>query len=192
MAEFLNFQCDCGAVTGKVASQGAFFRNRVVCYCDDCQAFVNHLGHEKSLNPYGGTDVFQVSASQVSITSGQEHLKCMKITAKGVHRWYASCCNAPIGNTINAKWPLVGFISTCIVEDLEKTVGPIKGSVFCKFANQPIPNEVKGPWSHKRIVATMLLKLVVWRILGKGAPNPFYAAGKAISKPYCIANEAGD
>ncbi|MCF2856603.1 DUF6151 family protein [Pseudoalteromonas sp. SMS1] len=189
MAEFLNFQCDCGSVTGTVACGSAFFRNRVMCYCDDCQAFVNHLGHEQSLNAFGGTDVFQVSASQVTFTSGKEHVKCLKVTPKGVHRWYTDCCKAPLGNTIGAAWPLVGLIRSSIVQDLDKVVGPISGSVFCKYANQPIPHDIKGPSSHKRIVVTMVMKLMIWRLLGKGSPNPFYSAGKAISKPQCLADE---
>ncbi|MBQ4811707.1 hypothetical protein J8M20_10185 [Pseudoalteromonas luteoviolacea] len=189
MTQYLDIRCDCGALQGRVACGAHFFQNRVMCYCDDCQAFVNHLGHESSLNQYGGTDVYQVSASQVSIVSGHEHLKCLKVTPKGVHRWYASCCNAPIGNTIGPQWPLVGFISSVIVQDLDSIVGPIKGSVFCQFANQPVPKEVKGRWSHKRIVATMVIKLLVWRILGKAQPNPFYKAGKAVSKPHCLASD---
>ncbi|KZN65602.1 DUF6151 family protein [Pseudoalteromonas luteoviolacea] len=191
MTEYLDVRCDCGSVNGKVAMGQRFFQNRVMCYCDDCQAFVRHLGHEKSLNKYGGTDVYQVSASQVSIVSGHEHVRCLKVTSKGVHRWYAGCCNSPIGNTINANWPLVGLISSSIVQDLDSTVGPIKGSVFCKFANQPIPKEVKGPRSHKQIVAMMIIKLLIWRALGKARPNPFYRDGKAISKPICLTSEKG-
>ena len=34
--------------------------NRVVCYCDDCQAFLHYLKRADLLDAHGGTDIVQV------------------------------------------------------------------------------------------------------------------------------------
>jgi hypothetical protein len=84
----------------------------VVCYCGDCQAFAHFLGRAAEvLDPHGGTEIFQTSPARVEITQGRERLACMRLTPKGLLRWYAGCCNTPIGNTlITRAVPFVGLI----------------------------------------------------------------------------------
>lgn len=189
MERCLHMKCQCGKVRGNVSIGSKLFHNRVVCYCDDCQAFVKHLKQPHILNAYGGSDVFQVSASQLTITQGHSEIGCLTVTRGGVHRWFAKCCNTPLGNTLNARWPLVGLLHHCIEEDLDKMVGRPVGSVFCKFATGEIPKEVKGPWSHKQVAAHLILKIVLWQVLRKGRPSPFYLQGKPTVKPYCLADK---
>ncbi|MDK1288558.1 DUF6151 family protein [Pseudoalteromonas umbrosa] len=189
MEKCVNVKCQCGKVRGVVSCGNRLFHNRVVCYCDDCQAFVKHLAKQNILNEYGGSDVFQVSASQLIFTHGIEEIACLTVTRQGVHRWFAKCCNSPLGNTMNAHWPLVGLLHSCIEEDLDEVVGLPSGSVFCKFASAEIPAEIKGPWSHNRVVANLVLKLVLWRLLRKNSPSPFYRQGKPLVEPYCLVDK---
>ncbi|MCG7546700.1 DUF6151 family protein [Pseudoalteromonas sp. Of7M-16] len=189
MDKCLNFSCRCSKVRGTVSYGNRLFHNRVVCYCDDCQKFVRHLGQNQMLNEYGGSDVFQVSSSQLEVHQGKQQIACLTVTKGGVHRWFAACCNTPLGNTVNARWPLVGLLQGCIEEDLNETVGPPIGSVFCKFANAEIPAEIKGQWSHKRVVVHLAFKIALWRLLGKGKPSEFYQQGKPIAQPYCLADD---
>ncbi|AOT06788.1 DUF6151 family protein [Pseudoalteromonas luteoviolacea] len=189
MEQCLHIKCQCGKVRGQVSYGNKLFHNRVVCYCDDCQAFVNHLKQSNVLNAYGGSDVFQVSASQLIFTQGKSNIACLTVTLGGVHRWFAKCCNTPLGNTLSARWPLVGLLDCCIEEDLDACVGRPSGSVFCKFANGEIPYEVKGSWSHKQVAAQLIMKIALWRLLRKGKPSPFYAQGNPIVQPYCLADK---
>jgi hypothetical protein len=41
--------------------------SRVVCYCDDCQAFAKWLGGDGLTDAKGGTDLFQLTPSQLAL-----------------------------------------------------------------------------------------------------------------------------
>ena len=117
-------RCRCGTVSGWVKEPRS--ANRVVCYCKDCQAFAYFLGQENQiLDERGGSDVIQILPKNLSFTQGIEALKCMRLTEKGLLRWYASCCNTPIGNTLATnKISFVGLVHSC----LEKTDTPLQDS----------------------------------------------------------------
>ena len=98
--------------------------------------FAQFLGQaDDVLNAKGGTDIFQLSPARVSLTQGHEHLACMRLTPKGLRRWYASCCNTPIGNTLaNAKPPFLGLIHnftdhTGEGRSRDATAGPVRAHV---------------------------------------------------------------
>ena len=96
-------QCRCGTLKGYVDRlRGA---NYCVCYCRDCQAFAHFLGRAgEILDARGGTAVVQTPAANVTFTSGREALACMRLTPNGLLRWYSTCCNTPVGNTLaNSK-----------------------------------------------------------------------------------------
>ena len=44
MAKAMELHCRCGEVVGRVENAAPQKVNRVVCYCDDCQAFAHQLG----------------------------------------------------------------------------------------------------------------------------------------------------
>ena len=66
----------------------------------------------KVLSQYGATDIFQIPIAHVHITAGHEQLALMRLTPKGLNRWYAKCCNTPIGNTLGSKHLLLGLFTT--------------------------------------------------------------------------------
>jgi hypothetical protein len=115
--------------------------NHAVCYCDDCQAFAHFLGRAgDALDSHGGTEVFQMSPARIALAAGTERLACMRLSPRGICRWYATCCNTPIGNTApTGGIPFIGLIHRCIERpdddpSLEKSLGPLRGRVFTKFA----------------------------------------------------------
>lgn len=141
MSAVLKLRCSCGALQGVAREVSGDTGNHAVCYCDDCQAFAHFLGRpEDILDPLGGTEVFQMSPAKLVLTLGGERLACMRLSPRGLIRWYASCCNTPIGNTPPAGGiPFIGLIHLCIERPgddptLEKSLGPIRGWVFRKFA----------------------------------------------------------
>jgi len=103
----------------------------VVCYCKDCQAFAYFLSQENQiLDERGGSDVIQILPQNLSFTQGIESLKCMRLTEKGMLRWYASCCNTPIGNTLaNYKISFIGLVHSCLENSgtpLQDSFGPVR------------------------------------------------------------------
>jgi hypothetical protein len=130
-------QCTCGTLKGYVSHSERV--NRVVCYCRDCQSFAHFLGRAAEiLDARGGTDVIQTIPANLTFTTGQEVLACMRLTEKGLVRWYANCCNTPIGNTLaDFRISFIGLIHSCLEssnQSLDDSFGPVRMWSFTKSA----------------------------------------------------------
>ena len=188
-------KCSCGSVQGEAVDVTPSSGNRVICCCSDCQAFANHLktdsekhGATETLDKFGGTELFQMSQSQLKINQGHEHLQSMRLSKKGMLRWYASCCNTPIGNTMNAKMPFVGVIhSFTDVPDREAVMGPMRAVVQTQHAiGEPDypSHSAKFPIG---ITFRIMQKLLVWKIQGKQKPSVFFGDdGRPVVKPIIV------
>jgi uncharacterized protein DUF6151 len=122
-------QCKCGTLRGNVSNPRT--ANHCVCYCKDCQAFAHFLRQaDKILDERGGSEVVQILPKNVAITRGIEVLSCMRLTPKGLLRWYAGCCNTPIGNTLaTPKLSFVGLVHNCLEhggQSLDESFGPVR------------------------------------------------------------------
>ncbi|MCZ2721413.1 DUF6151 family protein [Marinomonas sp. 15G1-11] len=184
----LALECRCGKVKGRVHSVNLKQGNHLVCYCQSCQNFANYLQSDV-LNEFGGSDIFQIAPAFISIDLGVDQLKSLKLTDKGVCRWYTDCCKTPIGNTAGAKIPMVGILRSFIAkdQDINAKIGPIMGNVYVKNLDSPLPQSMSAPLSEKRLIFRMIRKILLWKILAKGTPNPFMnSQGKPIVKPHKI------
>ena len=95
----LKFSCRCGALRGVLHEAEARDGARLTCYCKDCRAAARHLGVLDDLEPGGGSPIFQTLPARIEITDGAEHLGCLRLSPKGLHRWHATCCGTPVANT---------------------------------------------------------------------------------------------
>lgn len=107
-------QCQCGTLRGQLEGTGT--NNRAICYCTDCRAFARYLGKAPEvLDKQGGTEIFQVAQSRLRFLQGEDRLAAIRLSDKGMIRWYASCCGTPIGNTMNnPKISFIGLIHSCL------------------------------------------------------------------------------
>jgi hypothetical protein len=103
-------RCECGKLEMQVELDPKR-DSHVVCYCDDCRAYMRWLGRDAQLDAHGGTEVVQVAPAEARITRGQEHLACVRLSPKGLLRFYAKCCRSPLGNTMRGV-PFVGLSVT--------------------------------------------------------------------------------
>ena len=122
-------QCDCGKLKGQVKCTKNV--NRCVCYCADCQAFARYLKRENEiLDQMGGTNIVQTIPENVTFSEGIENLACIRLTSTGLLRWYAACCNTPIGNTPpDSRMSFIGLIHNCLSSNqnsLDKVFGSIR------------------------------------------------------------------
>jgi hypothetical protein len=179
-----SIQCQCGHVRGLLTSTTP--SNRCVCYCDDCQAFARHLQAHSALNQQGGTEIIQVPPSNLQFTQGADKLACLRLTDVGMLRWYAACCNTPIGNTpANQRMSFVGLIHTCLVGDAtarEASFGPVTMVVGTKTALGDNKPDQKGLLSGIAKTMAMMLRA---RLSGAYRRNPFFnhETGMAVAKP---------
>jgi hypothetical protein len=131
-------QCRCGTLKGLIKLPGPV--NRVVCYCRDCQAFAHYLGRpQDTLDVHGGSDVVQVLPANVTFTEGTSALACMRLAEKGLLRWYAKCCNTPIGNTLaDYRISFIGLLHDCLTrtgQSLDESFGPVRARSFTAAAH---------------------------------------------------------
>jgi Family of unknown function (DUF6151) len=178
----VSLACRCGAVLGVAHDVGPKTGNRAICYCDDCQAFAHWLDRATDiLDASGGTDIFQMSQAKIDLTHGLEHVACLRLTANGLVRWYASCCNTPIGNTVATRQvPFVGLIRGFIAESaldapLDEVLGPVRGRVHARFATGAPPGADHSgpPW---RMLVRVLGMMLSWRLRGDHLRSPFFVA----------------
>jgi hypothetical protein len=168
-------RCRCGTLQGSVSHPEK--ASRGVCYCKDCQAFARFLGNtDDILDEMGGTDVVATLHQYLSFTQGSEALACMSLTEHGMLRWYARCCNTPIGNTPrDFKISHVGLIHTCLQgpsTSLESSFGPVRMRVNTKHAKG------KPKWmpiSTVLSVLRFLSSLMRARLDGSYNRTPFFA-----------------
>lgn len=124
---------------------------------------------------------------------GTEHLACMRLTDKGMLRWYTTCCNTPIGNTMaNFKVSFVGLIHTCLASDktpksaMEAAFGPVRmvcSAELAKPQSSP-PMTLKFSGLAKAIVRVAMMMLRA-RLDGGYKETPFFNAssGQPIVNP---------
>src|ERR1700760_285054 len=73
------------------------------------------LSEHETLDARGGSDIVQVLPKNVTFLQGVNSLACMRLTDKGMVRWYASCCKTPIGNTLaDYKISFIGLLHDCL------------------------------------------------------------------------------
>ena len=172
-------RCACGKLRGHVSApeQGV----HLMCYCKDCQAFANFLGKpDELLDAQAGSDIVAVHPQSVHFTEGLDLLACMSLSPKGLLRWYASCCNTPIGNTPrNVKMAYVGLAHGCLAErgaSLDGTFGAVRMSSGTKSARGNV--KAASALSMAPALAGFAVKLLRARLDGSYRRSPFFRGGQ--------------
>jgi hypothetical protein len=144
----------------------------LVCYCRDCRAFARWLERPEILDAAGGSDIVQMARGRVVFDAGVERLACVRLSAKGLHRWYASCCRTPVGNTM----PGIAFIGVIDAffdpSDAERRRAalPPLARVHVGSATGPVPGG-STPSFPMMVRATWLL--LSWSVRGLGGDTLF-------------------
>jgi hypothetical protein len=181
-------QCRCGTLKGFLTDPRS--ANRVVCYCCDCQAFAHFLGCENEvLDERGGSDIIQVLPKNVTFTQGVDSLACLRLTRKGLVRWYARCCNTPIGNTLaTPKVSFIGLVHTCLdrgASSLDAATGPVRARLNVSGAKGDPKPKVQGQGA---VVWWLISKVLRARLNGDYKHSPFFLpdTGALVMAPHVL------
>lgn len=153
----MKIQCDCGKFKAELMNFKKSTPGRLVCYCDDCQVYLEKLNRKDLLDPYGGTEVIPVYPNEFKILEGEEFLKCNLLKEKGLNRWSVSCCNFPIANTL-PKFPWVGIpfkAYTNYQSDSLEKIGRIKSRVKGKYKTSAAPFKISDNVGFKDMWAVI-------------------------------------
>ncbi|WP_171240548.1 DUF6151 family protein [Ruegeria sp. HKCCA5491] len=160
------FSCNCGALRGAITAAGAKSATHTVCFCHDCRAAQLYFGQPDPAP--GPVEVLQMLPEEIRIDGGAEHLALMQLSPKGMLRWYASCCNAPLAVTTRTpKFPFAGFIVKRIADP--SGLGPITTRGFV-----PQPD---GKQSHEKLgpaVKGLISRVLKSRISGSWKNSVFF------------------
>jgi hypothetical protein len=110
----------------------------------------------------------------------------MSLSDHGLLRWYATCCNTPIGNTPrDFKTPYVGLIESCLKSNspsLQESFGPVRmvlntKSAWGRVKSTPVSNLVAMLGLMKSVIGT--------RLSGTYKRNPFFGTemGTPVARP---------
>lgn len=165
--------CSCGGLQGEIINREVGVR--AVCYCRDCQTFATFLGQaDDILDEAGGTEVIGLRPSNLRFTKGLKNLACVSLSDKGLLRWYANCCNTPIGNTPrNFKLAHIGLIHNCVdgaPANLDSAFGPVRLRVNTGAAKKPTKAYGAGVIVSLQHVASLIAE----RFTGRYKMTPFF------------------
>jgi Family of unknown function (DUF6151) len=182
--------CRCGTLQGRVDHPHKAI-SRGVCYCRDCQAYARVLGDPGDvLDAMGGTDVVATFQRHVAFTAGLDALACLSLTPRGLLRWYARCCDTPIGNTTrNRLMPYIGVVHTCLGSDgaIGRTFGPVRMRV-----NTATAKGNPGPMRLGTLHAVGRFAVLVARarLSRAQAPTPFFTDdARPVVEPRIVGRE---
>jgi hypothetical protein len=172
-------RCACGSLEGYLESPHR--AARAICYCRDCQSFARFLGKpERTLDEHGGSDVVATSPRHLHFTRGQDQLRCMSLSGRGLLRWYAGCCRTPIGNTPrDPKLPYVGLLRDCLAgsrDEVDAAFGPARVAINTASARGKVGST---PWATFAAVLKIMRNVYGSRLSGKYKANPFFRPGTA-------------
>ena len=141
------------------------------------------------LDAHGGTEIFQMSPAGLAFTSGADRLACMRLSPRGMLRWYASCCRTPIGNTLSTpRIPFVGLIVRCVDRSdgrsLDDALGPVRARGFARFAKNRAQLDASDRFPLWMVARLARLGLAA-RLRGDHRRSPFFGAatGAPVSAP---------
>lgn len=184
-------RCRCGKVRGFLANVSAADQKRAVCYCDDCQIYALHLGRGDILDERGGTEAVMATPAQLTLTDGASQVRGVRLSPKGVYRWYAGCCNTPVGNTLGPRvpvliLPLASLDFPALGKPADDALGRPAMRMHGRFAKGGVP-----PGAHPKTPLTMVPRLIGHLLRGslKGLarPSPFFdEAGRPRVEPQLI------
>lgn len=181
----LELGCRCGACALEIDLSGWGAASRVVCYCDDCQTAARALKAQADvLGPGSGTHIVQSTPDRVRILRGREHLAVLRLSPKGLMRWYAGCCDTPMCNTLpNLKLPFVGLvIRPDRTPQIAAAVGKGCAHVFTTTA-RPRAEAPRKDVAFAAAGFAILRRMLVALVAGRGGQSPFRDAQGAPVAP---------
>lgn len=179
----LEFSCSCGRLQGHIDAQATRSGNHVQCYCRDCRAAELYL---KQPDPAPGpVDLFQTTPDAITITHGAQNLGLFRLGPRGLMRWYATCCNAPVFNTLAS--PKLAFAGIPLARlSAPERIGPVRTKGYMLQAD--------GKLKHRglaRMAWGIISRMLAARLSGTWRQTPFFdtQTGDPVVKPNVLGKQ---
>lgn len=173
----ISLRCSCGRLRGE-AEISRSLNKRIVCLCNDCQAYAHYLDRvDRMLDASGGTDILPVHPAKLRLTQGVENLACVRLSDDGVYRWFASCCKTPIANTAPGKLPYAGVVTEILdvgesSAKRDEMLGPVFARINGKYGIPPLPAGTAHDTPF-RVILYVIKFVLIGKLKGLRLPSPF-------------------
>jgi hypothetical protein len=165
-ADELTFACRCGRLKGHLTEADPARGTHLRCHCADCRRAADHFGMPGSRAE--GIGLWQTTPDKVKIDEGAAYLRLMRLTDKGLLRWYAGCCDTPLFNTMaTPKMPFVGVMTDCLADP--ERLGPVLAEGYVDTGD--------GRARHRNLGLAMrrlLRRAAGARLSGRWKDTPFF------------------
>ena len=184
-AKELRHACRCGQTELALDVTGFGAASRIICYCDDCQTFARALDAQADvLGPGSGTGIVQSTPDRLRIVKGAENLAILRLSPKGLLRWYAGCCDTPMCNSLPKMGvPFVGIV-------FRREEGPAVTQILGKRCAQVFTTTARprgeAPRKDVGFAVTgfaVLRRMIVALLSGRAKTNPLRAPAGAPIAP---------
>jgi hypothetical protein len=123
----VGFSCRCGGIAGRLTHVDPDKGTHVRCHCADCRRANAHFGIPGTRED--GVGLWQTTPDKVKIDEGAVNLRLMRLSPRGLLRWYAGCCDTPLFNTMaTPKVPFVGVLTDRLADTAP--LGPVIAEGF--------------------------------------------------------------
>jgi hypothetical protein len=182
-------ECTCGAVAGLVRGVTPANACRLSCRCDDCQVYAHYLRRADAiLDVHGGTELFYSTQARLSIATGREQLRTVRLSPTGMLRVFAGCCRTPVAHVPSPKIAFVGIPHLFMRQgpsapSKDEVLGPRIHELQGRFGRGPLADDV-----HPGTPLALALwggSRMLWHTLrGLHVPSPFHdASGVPVAEP---------
>jgi hypothetical protein len=105
---------------------------------------------------------------------GEDQIAGVKLTARGLHRYYACCCRTPLGNVVSPAIPFVGVAARAFAsggQNPDDVFGRPIGAIKGEYA---IGGRSKGSKGIRpTLFARSVYKVLWWKLTSRTWPHPF-------------------
>jgi hypothetical protein len=162
----VGFACRCGEIRGHLTHVDHSAGTHLRCHCDDCRRANAHFGMDGTRED--GVCIWQTTPDKVKVDEGAVHLRLMRLSEKGLLRWFAGCCDTPLFNTLaTPKVPFVGVL-TDRLDDIAP-LGPVVAEGFVE-GDDGKSRHVGGG----RVARGFVRRALGARLSGRWKDNPFF------------------
>jgi hypothetical protein len=132
----------------------------------------------------------QTSPPCLTIEQGIEHVGCIRLSPKGLLRWYATCCNTPLANMLDKPGlPFIGVQRCTLPDDAESILGPSTG-IQGRFATGDRSTLQAHNTAPMVVFVRTAYRLGVNVLRGQARPSPFHKPdGSFITTPTVLSKD---
>src|SRR5690606_9092904 len=124
-------------------------------------------------------DVVRLAPRRVCFDSGTEHIRGVRLTPRGQQRWFAGCCETPLGNAPRPYVPFIGmpmeaFRGAAVAGRRDELFGSVRAAICCKYATGVAAETSIRRFRGQGMLGHLLHLMLRWKLQGLTWPHPFF------------------